>query len=128
MTIVKFRNVSMYHIRCDKSILTTEDVAAFRLTLAELLEENGVIIWENQGAFRLIFSSVIRNCEICHEVAEKIRALYPRVNVAGALRNITWEQGVPIPKAIVENLLHKETDDLSDTDSTTDAAGKDDPV
>ncbi len=128
MTIVKFRNVSMYHIRCDKSILTTEDVAAFRLTLAELLEEDGVIIWENQGAFRLIFSSVIRNCEICYEVAEKIGVLYPRAKAAGALRRITWEQGVPISKVIIENLLHEETDDLGDTDSTADTTSEDDPV
>ncbi len=39
MTIVKFRNVSVYLVQCDKSILTTEDVAAFRPVSSRIQRE-----------------------------------------------------------------------------------------
>lgn len=96
--------------------------------LKTLIKANGIIIWENQGAFRLIPNPILCNLKTQYENAQSLVAVYPRIKPPNDLNKILWEQGEPISSKIVEYLLstsHEESDSPSGSDPTTQSTSED---
>ena len=112
----------LYHIRCNKGYLVIGDMGIPITTLALLVEKNGMIIWENQGFFKLIPNSVLRNLRTRYENARSIAAVYSRVKPPKGLTEINWNQGIDIPSAVAKVLLTacKKRYELRKPDTTTD--------
>lgn len=94
--------------------------------LHTLIEINGVIIWENQGVFRLVPSHILRNLITQYETARSLNALYPRTKFPDNLLNITWDQGINISTVCetIKALLSTE-ESLGNSDTATDPTGED---
>lgn len=95
------------------------------IILGKLITEGGVILWENEGMFRLISNPVIINATICRKVGQAIEVMYPRTGSLDTRGHISWEQGIDLSSELVRGLLGEETDNLDDTDSATKPASKD---
>jgi hypothetical protein len=64
--------------------------------LLALVNHKGILIWENQGVFKLIPEQVLRNAKLNHEASRQLKKEYPRTKKLDSLKTISWEQGVPV--------------------------------
>ena len=85
------------------------------------------ILWENQGAFKLIPRSIVLNLIAQDETARSLTASYPRTKPPAA--RVTWTQGIFIDSAVVKALFsiaEERRDSLSNPDASPKATGKSD--
>ena len=85
------------------------------------------ILWENQGAFKLIPRNIVLNLISQHETARSLTASYPRTKPHAA--RVTWTQGIPIDSMVVKALFsiaEERRDGLSNPDASTEATSKGD--
>ena len=118
----------IYFTQCDRLVLEMGSKEFPVAVLQMLLKRNGVLIWENQGSFKLIPSPVLRNLMMHYETARKLDAVYPRIKPSTHMNKITWEQGITISPTVVKALLltpHKGSDGLSEPDPATNPTGED---
>ena len=121
----KLYKPTVYFIRCHGPVLRVGGdlpVAIFHL----LINTKGVIIWEQQGRFKIIPPVILSNLARQYEAARSIGALYPRITPPTALTEIQWDQGTDIYYNTVMVLLTTENC-LGESDTTTDTTGKDHP-
>lgn len=95
----------IYFIQHDKLILRVGSKKFPRPVLLSLINLKALLIWKNQGSFRLIPASVLCNLQTSGEVTEQIKKEYPRYEPLTSLDEITWDQGEPITLAVVKILL-----------------------
>jgi len=96
--------------------------------LYTLIKKNGIVIWENQGRFKLIILHIIQNALETYKISQQLKYEYPRTAGSAILNKITWEQGIDVSSEAVKELLSIPTDssdDPGDSDAPTDTAGKD---
>jgi hypothetical protein len=118
----------IYFIQCDTPILRMASVEFLLTTLDTLVNQNGIIIWERQGTYRLFTTSILRNAQLTCEASQQIKKNYSRITGASSLREISWLQGICIPSVIVQNLLlipREECNSFSNPNSTANTTGKD---
>lgn len=118
----------IYFVRCDEQILRIGSNIFPISILNRLVEKHGIVIWEAQGAFKLISTPILFNMILSYNTAQQLKKEYPRTRGLNDLRTIDWNQGISIPSAAVESLLltaHNSSDDFINTDSTPDTPGKD---
>jgi len=118
----------IYFFQHNASILPIGNDGLPPTIVATLIDEHGIIIWKNQGMFRLISNTVIHNLKTDYETARSLNALYPRMKVPAHLNEISWNQGIPISPEIVKILLSttgKKSDSFGDSDASTETANKD---
>jgi len=118
----------VYFIRSSKPILEVPfaDLPA-NVIHAFSLQPIDAILWENQGAFKLIPRSIVLNLIAQDETARSLTASYPRTKPHIAC--VTWTQGIPIDSVIVKALFssaEERRDSLSNPDASTEATSKGD--
>lgn len=88
---------------------------------------DGILLWENQGSFRLIPTAILQNIHSTYQDMLAQAALNPRAMFAEP--TIQWDQGTPISAEAVRVLLRacNSSDDSVETDTTTDTPGEDQP-
>ena len=126
----KFYTTSIYHIKCDKSMLQIGSDELPASIFREIAKDYGLVVWEHQGIFKLMDPTLIRNLEIRYETDRSINALYPRITPPKGLDWISWSQGVSISPAVVKILLstpNDSSDNLGDTNPTTGPNSEDQP-
>lgn len=109
-------------INCGKPVLKIGSEELSGKLAIEIMERDSIIIWENQGMFKLIPNSILRNLKTQYENARRIDALYPRIEPPIGLNKISWDQGISIPEAVVQILLSKEK--FGDTKSTAESTSE----
>ncbi len=121
----------IYYLRYDRYTLkvgTEEFPDKVLTTLCD--RKDGLVIWENQGAFKLIPAAILLNLLHARHASQQIKESYPRAVGPQSLNEITWSQGLPIAATIAGHLLLtpcKEPNELDDTNSDTGPAGEDQP-
>lgn len=86
-----------------------------------LIKKNGIVIWENQGIFKLIPVTILHNIWLTCGTSQQLKKGYPRMTPPSGLNEISFSQGIIIPPAIVKNLLlipYEKRNGFSDPDST----------
>ena len=122
-----FKSIA-YFIRCNKTLLQLGEKGKLSIhALKALLERNGIIIWENQGIFKLIPNSILRNVWTNFNAAQQIKENYPLTTEPRKLKEISWNQGIPISPIVVKNLLiiDNSGNESSNTDTATRSDSKD---
>ncbi len=120
MRSMTFHVPLIYYVHFDGPVLFMGEPEIVDRILTRLVNEiNGVLIWENQGAYRLIPATVLFNLFTNREFLRRQMEHYPRITVSPDLSEITWNQGIAISPTVVEHLL------LAPCDSS-DESGKSD--
>jgi len=116
METSKIYPTSVYFIRHDGDVLTATLIGE----LTDLVKDGIPILWENQGAYRLIAPSVLRNTASGIVTYRILRTQYPRETPQESLRQIPWNQGIPVSAELVRGLFSgpgQKGDESSDTGS-----------
>lgn len=121
----------IYYVRYDRPTLRvgTEEFPDKVLTIL-CDRKDGLIIWENQGTFKLIPAGVLLNLSQARLASQKLAKSYPLVKGPRSLSEITWDQGVPITPTVVEHLLLTPcdaTDESTEPDTPAETNGEDQP-
>lgn len=116
----------IYFIQHDKLILRVGGKKFPRPVLLSLINLKAVLIWKNQGSFRLIPTSVLCNIQTSCEITEQLKDEFPRYKPLSNLEEITWDQGEPVTLAVVKALLTscKERHELRDANTPADPTTK----
>ena len=116
----------IYFIQHDKLILRVGSKKFPRTVLLSLIGLKALLIWKNQGSFRLIPASILSNLQASCEVTEQIKKEFPRYEPLTRLNEITWDQGLPITLTVVKTLLTacKKRYELCETNTPTDPTTK----
>ena len=118
----------IYFLRSTQRVIQIGKELPTRIVQLLLADKSGILIWENQGSFIVIPNSILHNLKTHYEIARSLNAMYPRMKSPKNLNTISWEQGHFISPAAAKVLLltpNDNSDDLSNSDTPTDAAGKD---
>ena len=109
----------IYFVRCTGLILQIADTTLSGAMLDTLHDKNGIVIWENQGMFKLIPVLVLWNVLMEYKFTQQLKAQYPRTTVNFVA--IHWNQGIDISPKVVESLLasQEECSGLTDTEGKT---------
>ena len=91
--------------------------------LEALVYQKGFILWENQGMFRLITAAVVKNASERYAAAQQLENGYAhhQLKAPDGLKEIYWDQGIPVPPELVPHLMSKVQEHLSNPDPPTDA-------
>ncbi len=120
------------YIQCGDMILkivedekSSSDELSIRV-LFHLQEERGVVLWSNHGLFRLIPIPIVRNAYQAYCAARRLEDgfSYHGVEVPDGLKEISWDQGIPVPPELVPHLISTAQEPLSDPDTATEPASK----
>ena len=113
----------IYFIQHDKLVLRVGSRKFPETVLLSLINLKAVLIWKNQGSFRLIPASVLCNLQASCETAAQIKKEFPRYKPLTSLDEITWDQGLPITLTVVKTLLTacKKRYELCDSNATADS-------
>ena len=95
----------IYYVRYDGPTLEIGSDEFPEVVLDILIKKNGILIWENQGTYKLVPAPVLHNIWLNHEASQQIKEEYPRVEGARGLNTISWNQGLPISPLIARNFL-----------------------
>ena len=94
--------------------------------VADVIDNGGVLIWENQGQFRLIPNSILRNVKIQYKNARRLVTFFPRGTPRKNLNQISWVQGVAISPTVVRLLTaSQDGHHAGQPDPAPDTTGKD---
>lgn len=121
----KFYKPLIYFVRYNGLVLSVGEQIPGRVVIA-LIEKGGIVIWENQGSFRLIASPILRNLVSHYEAARSRAILYPRIKPPATLNELSWEQGIDVSLKTAESLLsvpHEDGDELSNPNTATESHG-----
>jgi len=120
----------IHFIRYDRSVLRVGTIEFPRAVLDTVVDELGVIIWENQGSFRILSYYVLRNTQLHCETSQQLEKEYPRTTKPKSLIEITWAHGIPISSDAVMALFLNSRDSgdkLGNTDTAPDPTTKGQP-
>lgn len=112
----KLYKLHIHYTRSNTRILKLGSAELPTSAVQNLLANGGVLIWENQGSFKIVPNLVLHNMKLRYETARSIDALYPRTKPSAKLNEISWEQGIAISPAVVKALLLTPGEELSDDD------------
>ncbi len=118
----------IYFIRYDGPTLTIGTDEFPTAILDTLIQKNGLVIWENQGTFKLIPTPVIHNIWLASDASDQIKKEYPRTEVPHGLNTVSWNQGLPISPVMARNFLsipHEIRNGFADADTPTQATSED---
>lgn len=118
----------IYYIRYDGPVLKIGSDEFPAVVLELLVHKNGLVIWENQGTFKLIPAPVLHNILLTCGASHQLKKEYPRTGVSKGLNTISWGQGQPISPVIARNFLlvpHEERKSFADPDAATKATSED---
>ena len=124
----KLITLPIYYVQQEGPVLTIESPVLPTSALQILLRDEGIILWENRGMFKLIPAPVIRNTLASYEDAQVVAAGYTRTVGPSWLREVSWSQGIPVPSDVARKLLSASGNggnDLSDPKPTTQANSED---
>ncbi len=111
--------VLIYRVRHNGPTLRAGNDELSDIILDLLVREKGIVIWENQGVFRLISAPILRNLELTRKASHQIKKDYHRIAGSNGLEEISWNQGIAISPVIVQNLPLVPREELSDTKADT---------
>lgn len=114
----------IHFIRHNRPVLRVGTTEFPRTVLDIVVNELGVIIWENQGSFKIISYYVLRNTQMYCETSQRLGKEYPRTTKLDRLSEITWEQGIFISSDAFKALFLAPRDsgnELGNTDTPTDS-------
>jgi len=122
-------NVKVYFIRSPKPTLEIgdPDFGGGIVHNSFAMQDIDAILWENQGAFKLIPRNIVLNLIAQDETACRLTASYPRTKPHAA--RVTWTQGISVDSVIVKALFsiaEERRDSLSNPDASTEATSKGD--
>lgn len=120
----------IHFIRHNQPVLQIGTTEFPQIVLDIVVNELGIIIWENQGSFKIISYYVLRNAQLHYETLQQLKKEYPRTTKPSSLIEITWGQGISISSDAFKVLFLtpcNHSDELSKTDTPTDPATKGQP-
>jgi len=119
----------IYFLQCTKRVIQIGKELPTRVVVQLLLaDKSGILIWENQGSFKIIPNSILRNLKTHYENTRSLSAMYPRIRPPKNLNTISWEQGYYILPEVAKLLLSipdNRGDDFSEPNTTPDTTGED---
>lgn len=110
--------ISGYFIRHDGPFLRIDSEEFSEAILDILVENKSIVIWENQGSFKLIPTQILQNIQLVYGVSQQLAKEYPRTQRYDNLRVISWEQGITIPPQLLAACEKRH--ELSNTDTSAD--------
>lgn len=118
----------IYFIRYDGSTLTVGNDEFPEAVLDMLIQNNGLLIWENQGTFRLIPAPVIHNIWLASVASDQLKKEYPRAEISHGLNAVSWKQGLLISPIVARNFLtvpHEKRKGFADTNPAPEPTSED---
>lgn len=113
----------IYYLRHDNLTLQIDNKIFPDKILNLLIKRNGVLIWEAQGAFKLIPAPILCNLILNYNASQQLKKEYPRTKEPDGFTTIVWNQGISLSPAAADVLLLaacKERYELCEPDTTTD--------
>ncbi len=101
----KLFDTLIYFIRSERSVLRVGQGEFPDAILDILIKKDGIVIWENQGIFKLISAPILHNIWLTREASQQLKKGYTRIEGPGNLEEISWGQGILISPTIVKNIL-----------------------
>ena len=99
-----------------------------KLDMDWILLHEAVLIWENQGAFKLIPWAVLKNTEIGYKETKKAGAQYPHYPNYLPIDIINWTAGHELSIAAAWCLLSDDaSDELTNPNTAPESHGEDKP-